>query len=1689
MTRFLFLLTLALIPPFLLHAQEEVRFSPPPGAYASPQEVTISGREDLFFRLAEGERFLPVEGPIMLDALPGTVERYRLEFHTGEAAAEPRSVDYTIDRRPPLPPSSELPEGRYLSPVNVRFQESDGLTLEYRRNGNYVPFPSSGLLLDPGSGRREVYTLRVRAIDAVGNSSAPTELLYVVDRTYDTLLSSGEERQILLSPRPGRYRNQQLLLPESRLWKDVRYTVDGTGPENGTRLTEPVLLPGTGRIELRVGAVSRVDGSYREERINLTQGNEPSPFPESGIRRDAVTLEPPEEGRFSFSLAPGVDTPREQLLLSPLELEAPPGNRRFVFFRAAPLGSTGSVYAQAYLLEDRRPPEPTVLLERVDARSLRLTAFSMPEAQITYEVSGVEAPGRYDYSEPTLLTVPEGAESATVGLTVHAELPGGARSDPVLREVRLSTTPPAPPRLSLRERSPSESVEIFVDAPHPIFLGGLGQAESRIPPTATTVEPFLSFTPPPGVEGTRRFSGRSVSEDGWLWSSPTVIEARIDTLPPEPPRLEVRAGFLRLFGEGNLEYRVSADLEAAPSNTEGFVSYQGRVALEAPESSLVRYTLEARSRDESGNVSATVTERYSADAREASIPPIRGIQNGGRYREAELYLIFQNPYPEDLQLFYELREGEGVVSTPPTPNRQSPSVRERLLIETPDGVERSYRIRIRAGLPSGPLSDTREIRFTVDRIAPEPPAVLLPGTGSPYARDVEVRLSGGEGERYLAISEEEPADPLGPRGQRYAAPVRVTGREGEAIRYVVTAASRDAAGNPARMEEPVTFLLDREPPAPPEILVSGTPQEGSAVRSSPGTITLQGEGTLFLSYARRGRSASLQEFSGEGLTLSGEEGAVISYLIEAFSIDEAGNRSVTRRLELTMDRERPGTIAEPEVIYAPDGRSGTLIWPGTGEGTLFLAGRENLLLPGIESTTEEPLGGTLRWRLEDGSQEGTLVVYAQDSAGNRSEEQEVRIPERTEPPPPAFVGLPEDGVANDPVRLAFRQQGPEPVTVRYTVSTDGTLPPAVTQESPRFGEAQTFTAGRGETISYVISARAYNNAGEASETQVLRFTVDREPPRPPRIAGVSSGEYYPEAQTFTLSGEGEIYYRVLQQGRAGSSQEFKVYRGEEVELPARENELISYQIEAYTRDSAGNQSQQVEQWHIFVDREIIYVSAALGAPGNNGSRNAPFATIDEALRLLRESERSTLFLDAGSYTIRGELSFRRPVRIIGGFDGESWRPGDERTTLRLASAADGESQPGPSFTLAAEGSLTLRRIAVDSVREEPVARVGEGASLLIEESEVETIASTAVHLLGGDLRLSASKIAVPRGGRSILAERGSSLELREGELAPLELTRSDYEISDSVLIATPITTEAATALIARESRGTITGSVIRADAQEEHLLLLELQAGRLRLIDSDLLGEAGTGITLLRSRNSEITIDRGRLRASGAGSYLYGLVGRGGRVTVTNSVITATESSSAIAFSLQGGDLSLAHNTILFGDLRQSYVLSAGNLSGLSLFNSQLHQLRLTGNGEHTVLYLDGEVDDLRIAGNNLSGWTRILTDGAATGTSWGFISPGILRRVDELHRSTVELPSVSRFRAFENIAESAERTFAAGPDVLAQQQYGLQLGSASVGGGIPLNQIENEGLRSLLERDYAGEAREPGAERSGRPSIGAVTF
>lgn len=1692
MTRSVFLVLFTLLPLALLSAQEEIVLAPPAGAYAAPQEVRISGPAPLEFRLAGNERFLPVEGPILLDAFHGIVERYRIEVRQVGSEGEVQSFDYTIDRRPPLPPVSRLPQGRYLGPVTVTFEESEELTLEYRKNGSYVPFPDSGLLLDPGSGRREVYTLRVRALDVVGNSSVSSELLYVVDRTYDALMRQEAEQRILLSPLPGSYRNQQLLLPEYRLWEDVRFTTDGSDPANGTRLTEPTLLPGSGEIELRVSAVSLIDGSRREESVLLRQGRQESPFPVSGIHRNQVLITPPAEGRYSFALGGRDPGRRGQLLLGSVELEPPPGNRRFVFFSSAPAGSTESVFGHAYLLDDRIPPEPTVLLQRFDAGSLLLTAFSLPEARIRYEVRGVEAPGSYDYGEPTLLTIPEGTGERTVALTVYAELPGGARSEEVRRELRLMTSAPEPPRYTLRERTPSESVELFIDSPEAVYLGPMGAGESRIPPNALIDEPFLSFTPPPGEEGRRTFSLRSVSQDGWLWSSSVAVEAFVDTLPPEAPRISLRGDRFRVFGRGFLEYRVSADLEAAPSNTDGFVPYEGGIRLEAPSGSVVRYTLEARSRDEAGNLSSIVSESYRADDRRAEIPPIRGIQDGGRYREAELYLIFQNPYPEDLELFYEIREGERRAPTPAIPDRSSPSVRERLRIDTPEGVEREYRIRLRAGLPEGPLSETAEIGFSVDRVPPEPPAVRLPGSGSPYARDVEVRLIGGEGERYIAVSDGEPLDPLGPRGQRYAAPVRVTGVNGEAITFTVTAASRDSAGNVSRMEEPVQFLLDREPPEPPVIRVSGTPQEGRAVRSRSAEISLEGEGSLFLSYSRTGRSATLREYTGEPISVAGEEGSVVSYRVEAFSIDAAGNRSATRRLELVMDRERPELIPEPELIYAPDGRSGTLVWPDRGEGELYLARSEGLLFAGRAPETEAPLGGTLRWRLGEESEEGVLFVYVQDSAGNRSEEQRIVLAERTEPPAPAFTGLPDGGVTRESVELRFQPRGPEPVVVRYTVSTDGTLPPSVSSESPRFDGRRTFGAGRGERISYVLSARAFNEAGEMSEPQVLRFTVDREPPEAPTIRGVTSGEYYPEAQAFTLSGEGEVYYRVLEQGRRGGAEEFKVYQGDEVMLPAEENELLAYQIEAYSRDEAGNRSQEVSQWNVFIDREIIYVSASSGSDSNDGGRSAPFATLNAALELFRETERSTIFLQAGLYTLDRGLRFQRPVRIIGGFEGEGWRPGEGRSSLRLLSDSEATAEragkeAAVSFALGSGGSLTLRRVDLTSRTGRPLVRIESGASFFLEESLLDSDAHVAVEVQGGDLRVTNASILVPRGGRAIEGGQGSSLELSGSELSPIELNRVDYTIVDSVLTATPITTEAATALVARESRGTLRDSVVRSDAREEQLLLLEIVAGRLRIEGSEIVGEAGTGITLLRSRNSDITIDRSELRAAGASSYLYGVISRGGNMVVTNSLLTATESNSALGFSIQGGALDFAHNTVLFGSLRQSYLFSVGNLSRLTLYNSQLHQLRLSGNGEHTLLYLDDRVESLRIAGNNIAGWTRILTDGAAAGSSWGFISPGVLRRVDELHRSTVRLPSVLRFEAFENISESAERTFASGQDVLAQQQFDLQIGSASVRGGVPIERVEPEGVRRLLEVDFEGEGRDVTAARPDIGSHGSV--
>lgn len=1649
------LLTFALLPP--LFGQEELSIDPPPGSYSSSIDLTITAPEGTEMSLSGQDRFFAAPDSLRLELLPGESETFEITLRNGD---ERRSFSYTLDRLPPLPPEPEVPQGRYLAPVALSFGSDE---VEYIRDGRYVQVPEEGLLLDPGTGNREAYTLRVRSQDSAGNRSVPRELFYVVDRTLDELATS----RILLSPRPGTYRNPQMLIPDYRLWREVRYTVDGSDPEEGLRLREPRPIDGAGEITLRVGALHRVTGEYREEEITLTQGSATSPFPESGIYTRSVTLAPPEEGRYSFALGETERGGPRQMLLEPVELSAPPGNRRFAFFEATPLGEEGGAYGHAYLLDDRRPPEPTVLLTRTGRRSFNLTTFSLPEARISYTVSGTLSPGRYDYRAPVTLTLPEGVEEATVRVEVVAELPGGRRSPAVTRELPVALAAPAPPQLRLRERLDSESVELFVDASLPVYFGRLDSGALRLPPNGVTSEPFLSLLPPQGVDRTLRLVGRTVSEDGWSWSEPVTLEVPVDTLPPAPPSLNARGNRVALAGSGELEYRVTADLTGAPSSTGEFLPYTGAFRLEAPPDSVVTYRVEGRSRDDAGNLSALAAQEFRLDARRAAIPPIRGIQDGGRYREGELFLSFQNPYPEELSIFYELRE-EGNSGGDLEPTRDSQSVRERLRIETEEGVERRYALTLRAGFPEGPLSQRETIRFTVDRIPPEPPVIELPEGSSPFARDVEIRLTGGEGERYIAVSEAEAVDPLGPGGSRYAAPLRISGVPGEEREYLVTAASRDAAGNVTRVEEPVFFRIDRADPPPPRILLDGVDAEGRVVAPSARSLTLEGEGELFFSSRREGRSSQLREYDGEPVRLEGEPSSVVTYRIEGFAVDRAGNRSAVRRLELLIDRERPAGAGEPEIVYARDGRSGTILWPGElTEGRLYVAAVDLLELterPG--DALPRPIEGALRWRLPAGSDSGSIEVFREDEAGNRSDRRTIRIDERSEPPPPRLTGAPQDGPVAEAVTISLEAMEERQVEVRYTVSTTGTLPPPVTVESPLFGEERTFTAARGEVLSYVISARAFNREGEASEQQLLRFTIDREPPESPEIEGVSSGEYYPEAQQFSLRGEGEIYYRVLRQGREAGSPEFQVYRGGAIELDARENDLLAYQIEAYARDEAGNRSQEVEQWSVFIDREIVYVSSLLGGPQGEGSRSAPFASVAEGLELLEREERSTLFLGPGEYELPAGLTITRPIRIIGGFEGDRWRPAERISRLTLRQF--GGQELSQAVRIASEGALTLRRVELASPSEAPAISVAPGGSLIVDASTIDSGGSVAVEASGGEVRLTESDIIVSRGGRSIRGTDGTTVVVRGGELDPIELIRSQYDLEGVVLTATPVTTEAATALIARESRGRLRESVIRSDAGEEHLLLVDLAGGSLLLVGSDLIGEAGSGVTLLRAGGTSLTLEDSNLEASGNPDFVYGILARGGSFRMVNSLLAVQNSASGIGISLEGGSAELAHNALFFSGVRRSFALSVGRLDGLVLLNSQLHNLGATV-GEQTLLYVDEPIETVTVAGNNITGWSRVLTDGGATRQGWGFTSPGVIRSLEELQRGDRELPSIRRLRAYENIGESAERTFESGADALEQREFTLQIGSGSAAGGVGAGATSAEGLDALLRSLHSG--------------------
>lgn len=1463
----------------VLYARDDARQAgdilaaiPPGGVSASTVIVEPVHHALLEYRFLRGDRegdtdhFIPLVEPLRLSAPDGLRVVYHLEFQYRDVR-ETRS--WVIDRRVLPPPLPDPFPGTYTEPLTVTFQGESTVLYSDRGTAPVQRFPEKGIELAGEPGAVQRYTIVVLQENDAGVRGTPGEYTYILDRSAE----ASPRDDIILSPRPGRFGNEQNLIVDTTGLRDVRIAV-----RRFDRLVEepfiyegPVTIEGDGTFSLVLEAIARQSGEPVRREVRWEQDSREVWFPAVAASPVPLTVPvPPGEAR-RYRVDDNQVTATDPLLIHPLTLVPVPAADRVAVIRlAAAPGSREERYA--VLLQGRIPDPPSVFVSTGDGSpdgSRALHLYSAAGTEIRY-IAGEQ---EFVYSEAIPCDSPA---FPAEGFTVQGRYPGGSWSIPRHVEVDPAWCP-GPGELvalAVTYRSGTQLNDtLTLSGPERSSVGG----ESSAPPGEVrggTVlvdvrdeagEPFLSGSIPWNHRISLELSAgirRSVFPRGARESS-----VHVDTAPGAPPVVTVEGTRVTLTPGDESELPLFWRVDGGTAR-----EYREPIVLEGFADTRVVYHLEAFSRErERRGVSAR--EAVVIDRRIPAVPPFRVPEASFRGNQSwitsadHLVVEFQNPH-DDLELYYEVTD----TGTPTDPTPSSAVTRNEIRIPLEENTDTTYYIAVRARFSRREeWSPVARLSVRGDRIPPPSPVVEYPPEDVVTSRSQVVRLhvppseteDAGETALFFRFSQDE-------EYQRWTGPV-VIAPPAEGVREVVIQGyTEDLAGNRTTLAEERRISLGNPPSTPPEVLFDGrriTRRNGEFHRE--GILDLNAAAFLEARHLELyWRISSAGDDTQEMPFLRYEEPRVLSfpdsqefkvYRVEAFLEDERFGRGPVAEHLIALDRRRPPVAPPPVVRYAGDGRRGTLDWTGLDLDRVFVAvtspgGPGGTLLEG----RFQPVQTTMDWEMPAGTDRVVVAWFSRSAAGERSDTSTLEITPARRLAGPQVSGVNDGGVYNETRHVTINAQG---LPVRLSVSTDGQEPPAVTRFSSRYSETLSFDVPRGETLPVVIRARAENPDGTLSPETRVSFRLDRTVPPPPVITGVEAHQVYdgPQQVSFEAPEGTHVWYRVREQ-RDDADGEFRLWDGQVVVLPAIPRRTMEYRVEAYTRSAAGNRSQEIQAVSLWVDRNMVHVYRGASV-GGDGSRSRPVATLSEGLAVARRQQRGLLLVGPGEYyldstlaqTVVDDLS---ELVILGQRDPHNWGTGEGPTVIFAEREADRKQL---DLSLPPGRTLVFRHVSVGH----PLTLRG-GGTVRVEGS---SLGGTTIHR--GTITLTDSDVA----GR-IALEEGALLRAVDSRIRP------------------PHHTARATSPLISVRRGT-----------------LELQ-------NTLVIREGAHRAPVIRGVQANITATDSAVISRG-GNLEYGLALRDSTVDISGSLIaveTRDVTSEGVAVAAVGGELTLRNSTVvLFG--------------------------------------------------------------------------------------------------------------------------------------------------------------------------------
>jgi len=1656
------LLLLAFLPSRL--GAQDVGFvaDPPSGTYAGETVLHLSASGSpvrYAFRTTSGGwgPWIPYREPILLSAVAGEERSYSILVTAG---TERRELRYRIDRRPPsLPVPDPLP-GRLFRRVELSFHPAASQRVIWAMEGPSAPQGGvwDGKPIPLGhDGELETVILRAYATDEAGNHGAIGEYRYDMDLRPAIL--------DLQSPVTGTFANAQPLYVSFRNVTWIRYSLDGSDPAvSGIPYRGPTQIAPADRTTVKVAALARNGAMLRAEAVVCIKPDTEKPLSLSmgnGAYASGFILSFPQRAgsRLRYTAAERTPDSNDPTPPSALAFETSPSIRHSVTIRLKDIAATGAEYRWFYVLDGKPVPTPRIRL-REDSS---IEAWASEDSLLLFSIDGKDPNGHSEF-----LTAPYPLPSDGKELDFRVAAMGPASSLSATAALQVPVAAASTLQAALFTPGPEAGGTVSVSLPEsaPKHVVYELSAEGVEPPEPSSLSPRfpgrIELSLPHGTERSFRIRFASLDEWGRVARLMDTQIVHIDREPPQPPACRTFPEGTRFEnptviqaeaeGEVRVEVVSNGSMPTEPTPESPVMEKKG-LSLEGRDGESVTYRMRLACRDAWGNASEPSDPyAFTVDRRVPECPEILGVSDGGRYGDSVVGLK-TSASPWSIRFTF----GSGSTE-PPDPNADSPLLTDSLFFSGDADTETPFCVKLVPFSHDGKRRGAmRTARFVIDRKPPEVPELAGFSDEAVFSSAVVLRVDRIPADTRVSLAVtgagQKAVEPFGPAAL-YSGPVTVDVPQGAAQDYMARVMAEDSVGNRSPIERTYRFRIDREPPADPEL---STLADGS-ISSRPVTAAFSVEAARIVyeisddgSFPYVPSSASMAYTAP--LQLAGKADSRLTYRIRPRGIDEAGNMSPAAKIyTLTVDRTQPALPGEPVAVpFGNDGGSLLVRWD-VAEGSILYWRR----VPSADAAFQL-YSAPVTIPVVPGGETVRLEAYATNSAGTRSGTAEFSIPAPRKLPAPSFTGVPQGGTSNTGLRIGLR--GAEG-SLRYEVAADGGFPVEVKTGSAQYAEPFVLDATDGETVVYLLSARAFgNNPNElpSDETRV-RIILDRTPPAPPVVEGIEDGAHYQDPQRAVLrADEGRIFWTLSEGGIAS----FQPYASP-VLLGAVDGRIDNYRLRAYTVDAAGNRSREVREWSVSMDRRTIYVDAA-GNDNDDGTWGRPVHSLVRALEISRLTGRTAIFAAAGYLPVEAPIAITTGVTILGGLDPATWKP--KVPAARTILAPDARLMRGRT-------TLTMRGGSLQASGLEFRGHAGSGTSFLeVVDGEAQLSNSaflmedvedgTAVRLTGGKLSLTGCRLEASRVARGALLSGRAQILLEDtslsgpdpsGEFRVVDLSpgaaftmkggavrsgsgqepvtffaeRADISLS-GVSLNAGRGSQRSVCLDLRDCRTGLSECAIGMDPQSSSSVTVSANGGSLALKACRVEVAASVGATGILLKACEAVIDGCILRALPSSEYLYLLHQSGGRVRLWNNVLLGDSSGDSACLYRAEGETDLFNNTLIAGTGRGT---TAAVILGGSSMARIVNNILVRREGQKgTALELIGTSmpASLSILTNDFSGWESILVMGPAAGTS-------VRRTARTVAQMESMLTSLERATASGNIVETFWKTFA----VTKSEEYPL---------------------------------------------------